>query len=685
MSVMPIHSHPVARRTEATTKAPAPIRRIALQAICFVASALVLFVLMSAATPQARVLYPIVFLIGWINPVWALYGLGLYGSLFLFDAGKAPWLVTVDVFALGAIAGEVRRLGIPDRDVFSATPNQRDFDSRYTEQANPPPSDYGLWPAWLVAMALLTLGAGVYGVRLVALREDGLFAQPAWPLLLAQRIAYEYPTTPDWSLRAPLNWLSAMVLAVVAVRRATPLRLARWMKFGGAGLLVACLLGLLEHFGLIPLETLRAQNPDPLQAGRLQGLAGHPGWFAQWAVLMAPGLLLWWVNTGNRLRLGVLAAVGIVALTVLLTGTRAAWLGLSVGSILGSAYLFRRQREARPWIAGAFVIAGLTLLGAFAFSEIVQQRLGTLFRASDRFNYFVSSVIFLREHPLGIGLGTHFLTYSWWFPPFFAWYQLDHAAAHSLYLQTLVEGGPAFALCLLAGVALAAFDLRRAWPHLTPGTRGFLLALWAGLVGLLVVGCFQYLPDLRIVELSLWVGFAFSVGVCRREAPAAFARARPGASAVLVLAAALVALVTGWTHLQRPLAGMYPRHYEVAPGEVGFRFWTGERWRIPIDPHISLVAFNALRRETPGSITISWPDGFTETVFMQAGETRSFARTLPAGPRDAFAARRWLDLRTDSTWVPAETIPGSVDTRHLGVYLTNLRVVYADTPPATRP
>ncbi|MCB2154868.1 hypothetical protein KQI84_08265 [bacterium] len=633
--------------------------------------------LMLGGTVEIRILNIVGFLLGVINPVWSLYALACLGGLFLLDPGKAHWLSHLEALALGSLMGELRLLGRPDEELMAVTPGQADQLSRAPMQ-KAVQIKWGLWPVLPFCLAALLFASALPGM-LLGLYKYVRMGLPDWPRYLGAWIVWGPATQYEWAFKALFNWTTGMGLAAVAARRASPLRIARFMKFGGIGLVAWSLVALLNWAGALPLGELRAANPDPLQAGRLQGTAGHPGWFGQWLVLFWPGIVLWTQGAGPRRRAIILGALVPVALALVLTAARAAWLGAAFAGCVGALFIYRQRPElSRLLFYGLIAMAVLSLAGVGLGGDVLVQRLKHLMALTDRANYYASGLIFLREYPLGVGLGMHYITYENWFTPFFHNFQWDHVTSHSLPLHTLIENGPAVLLLLLGGLVGLLLELRRAWPHFSPGLKAVVVALWMGLGGILIDGVAQYVFYLRVVELTIWTMIGFSLGICRSEArePALAQRSWGGPVALVLCGAIAVWMAT--ERLSRPLIDQPFDHWGLMePGmqEPAYQRWMGKTLRVPIDPDAKEIEFSLYRKFAPTSVTIQWPDGATERFELAEEGSRSVSHTMtPADDTGALAPRRWLQIDVDSTHTPKIWLPDSTDTRRLGLYIYDFRI-----------
>jgi len=641
-------------------------------------------------TPYSRLLYPAALAIGLINPVWALYAMALYGPLFLIDPGNTHLLVAIEVFILGAAGGELRQLGRTRDLTLSATPGMRDHDSVLKDQKIGP-VNFGLWPFVLLSMLLMLAASSIFGMRLLIHREDAIGASPGEFLTTLNRMYYGWATYPEYTLRSLHNWIAGGLIAVIAARRATPLRAARWLKCGAIGLVAACMLSLMDRVGLADIDAFRRANPDPLHAGRLQGTAGHAGWFALWIVLTWPGLLLWWSNHGRIRRVGVaVALIGIVAPALVLTAARASWLGAGSALLLGVVWLWRSEPSSRRYILGglaAFAATGLILLLA---SDVVQQRVATLLRFSDRANYWTSSLLFVSTYPTGIGLGTHATIYESWIPWFNTFHQPDHVTAHSIFLHPLAENGWMFLGLMIGALGMVARDVFRAAHVVSGGTKRILFALSAGAGGLFIAGIAQDVIYIRMVEIGLWIAFGLLVGISRREGKALFPPLNSEHAKLLVGSFIAAAAVTATANLVRRVEGAWPRVYDQDTN-AGMVYWLNKEFRLAVDPYVTRIEFNASRFKGEGEIDVRWPDGSHDFALLRAGagpadapyvSGRYFAREFTPPPPGEGGAPLWLTMKvTGDSWVPAADDPSSTDHRELTVYVSDLWIYKAGDGP----
>jgi putative inorganic carbon (HCO3(-)) transporter len=203
-------------------------------------------------------------------------------------------------------------------------------------------------------------------------------------------------------------------------------------------------------------------------------------------------------------------AVGILCLAgVLFTVTRQAWLGASLGALVGVSVTARLRPYAIPLIAGGFLLVLVGFAVVPGLQERANQRAGDKRPVWDRLNSGHAAVRMIKDRPaIGFGWG-RFLRES---RPYYS--QADDyplttvRALHSVFLSNAVELGLVGALLWAAGLfmALAGALFRRGPPELDVWREGllafaicwlvvsnfaplgytfsnYLLWIWAGLAG----------------------------------------------------------------------------------------------------------------------------------------------------------------------------------------------------------
>ncbi|MCC5876690.1 MAG: O-antigen ligase family protein, partial [Candidatus Sumerlaeia bacterium] len=320
----------------------------------------------------------------------------------------------------------------------------------------------------------------------------------------------------------------------------------------------------------------------------------------------------------------------------------------------------------------ALFIVGLFMEGS------IGDRLMNLLRFQDRANYYVSSWHLIHDAPLGVGMGMHSRAYESRFLEFWPWYQHDHVTAHSAWLHTLVEGGPLLPMMLLLGIGGLVVGYRRAMASMAGDEKRVVSAIAAGLAGLLVVSFMQYVFYIRVIELILWVGGGFLVGLYRLHRaglPPEKDPTVPWGHKRLLLASGVGSLLV-----------LSMTAYTFDPGkswrqpdgnrESGFSFWTGASWRTAIPPGTSRVAFSLHRKATPCTVKIHGPNGKLAVFQLEPEEWRYVELDLDEVRNDgALNPIRWFEVEVSPVWRPSEVFEDSLDERALGVYFHELRMI----------
>jgi len=246
--------------------------------------------------------------------------------------------------------------------------------------------------------------------------------------------------------------------------------------------------------------------------------------------------------------------VGLIALALLMSASRGAWVAVLVTSALWLALYWRPARAVA--IGGAVLALGLAIIVIARQSvsvldniPVVNRTLAPLFIRPDRLDVYRNSIYLIQDFPLtGIGLGEQFAMvhskYALLIPYSFLTY------SHNLYLEVWLEHGLLGAvawLWLMAALYLAART------HAQLGADFLFQSTWLGLTAIFVHG----ISDARqYVDLWCWFPFFGLLGlngaILLRRAPTTH---RAG-SRVFPAAVVGVFLITVAVGLQ-PLVGTW--------------------------------------------------------------------------------------------------------------------------------
>jgi O-antigen ligase/tetratricopeptide (TPR) repeat protein len=264
---------------------------------------------------------------------------------------------------------------------------------------------------------------------------------------------------------------------------------------------------------------------------------------------------------------------------VLLSSSRAGWIGLALGACLVSAMVLAsadeysvlnlhtsRSRAVGAALLGVAALLAVTLLfvGASGRAEAeirLRDTLGASAEGWDRLQAWRAGLALIRDFPLfGIGLGNWPELFTRYQPP--PWAEMYFSQAHNDYLQLIAENG------LIGAALLAWFFVRlgRALARRGVWLSPQVLPVFAALVsGIAVMAVCEFLDfDLRIPANALL--FAVLLGLAlrltlpeARKAPET-RRSRPPA---LAIAAGAAALLLAWAALRQD-DSVYPYNLRMA-------------------------------------------------------------------------------------------------------------------------
>jgi O-antigen ligase len=262
---------------------------------------------------------------------------------------------------------------------------------------------------------------------------------------------------------------------------------------------VSALLASLALFASFPGSELLVYDGD-----RAQGLFKDPVVFASF--LIPPALIVAEQVVAPRSSLRRRLAAGSIFLTlvvsVLLSYSRGAWLGLVVGLVVLAAVLVVRQGAGRRLLALSAVLlaAGVAAFATVEITgsqELVVQRAQLQRYDEQRFGAQLFGIDQSGRYPLGIGPGQFEV--------------LSPVSAHSLYVRALAEQGLLGLLTLLALVFLTlALAVSNALAN--RDTHGIgsaaLLAAWCGLLANSFFVDTLHWRHLWLVAALIWAGSA---------------------------------------------------------------------------------------------------------------------------------------------------------------------------------
>jgi len=309
------------------------------------------------------------------------------------------------------------------------------------------------------------MGAG----RVRILRFTSLLLLTAVSLGLSTALS----TNPDLSLFGT-NWRrfgavtqSATLLfawLVAAHTAGRPDRARVILRGVSAAGLVTAIYGIAQYFGWDPLLPAAAYRVGEgiWTIVRPPGTLGHASYFATWLVLVIfLSLALAALESGGFWRRLALAAAALTLMAMVLTGTRAAILGLLAGAAVWLYWRGLRVTRRMAALAAALLIAG----AVFYFSPAgLQLRSRARWFAEDPWGGARPDLwrdsLRMALHRLPAGYGPEVFTAA--FPPFEsrdlarAYPDFAHESPHNMFLDALVSQGVP-GLLILCGLCFAGF------------------------------------------------------------------------------------------------------------------------------------------------------------------------------------------------------------------------------------
>ena len=264
-------------------------------------------------------------------------------------------------------------------------------------------------------------------------------------------------------------------------------------------------------------------------SGRIEGALGEPNQYAAFIILFLPGMVAVMMLARGVRRAFWLGAVFVSVVSLLMTVSRGAFLGLLVAGMWG-AWFYRHRLSAGK--VGAWVLAA-TLLVAVAvilseYSALLAERLfaqsGSIDLgevSSGRDDIWTGAVVRMLESPLTLLTGFGWDVYRTM--PF-------RYAPHNYYLSMWFNLGIPGVLCGVAALVSAVRHARRASEDAEPSVRRHLIGFVIGALGVCVA---TFFVDLYVVWFYFWA----YAGVAMRLAVSVESEARNPVSAASAIPA----------------------------------------------------------------------------------------------------------------------------------------------------
>ncbi len=295
-------------------------------------------------------------------------------------------------------------------------------------------------------------------------------------------------------------WMYAFVLAAAlgAVAAAGTPRIVLVGVFVGG--VVSAAYGALQRLGVDPVEW--AGLPE----GRIGATFAQPNALGTELVVAGVAGLALWHDVAGRARVALGAALGLVALVLLFTLSRGAWVGAAVAGAAYAALFVRRlptRREATLGLAGLALALGLFVAvpDGRAFLADVGERARTVADLdetsnSQRLGLWRMAFDMLGDRPvLGLGpdgFSQRFAAYREPDQPGFGTLNVRPESTHNFFLDLAVGTGALGLLAWLAFLGSVAWVVWRAWPALEQPNRAHAGALVAALAGYFAAVFFSF-------------------------------------------------------------------------------------------------------------------------------------------------------------------------------------------------
>lgn len=359
----------------------------------------------------------------------------------------------------------------------------------------------------LIGFVLLTLLAIAGGMRRRSLRLDARSVGPYFALYFAA-VCLSWPLSMFPALSArylPYHITCALCVLVVVATVEHEDQLVRLSGFGCIGMGIASVEGILQRLGGLEIDRsyvdMSLNNNLP---SRIYSAYDNPNAFAEVLVFLIPvavALLLgarsrWWKLVG-------LGTAGLGGLALVMTYSRASWVGLAVA---GAVFVFLWNRKL------LLPLVILALLSVPFLPDHVRSRLLTIFDSGDsstssRVPLWNAAISVLRHSPVtGAGLGADAGRAAVRELGAFHGTRGAFTHSHNVYLQLWLEHGLLGVAAFVVGCynAVKRGAKAAALPGCPPQARLIVIGAAGAVCGSLVGGMADYLFTYPRVMLIFW-------------------------------------------------------------------------------------------------------------------------------------------------------------------------------------
>lgn len=369
----------------------------------------------------------------------------------------------------------------------------------------------------MILIALAAWGSLVLAGRPVRLPKADLNV-PLVALGVVALLSALLGSQPLWGIKASLA-ISVYVLFGYVFR------LVAWNGPSRAERFVPWIVGSAALWGLYGTLRVAAAGVSLRHAyGAARPFFAEHGAYAAYLAMILPMALVYALERrGSRRGLYVAASVAI-ALGIVFSLTRAAWVSLGIVLPITFALWGWWRRSLAPLVPAAVLALALALvLPATRSEESLGRHVQSITETTDpsnleRLNRWVAALAMAKDHPiLGVGVGAYPDVYRLYRRKIFATDQVyQKMGAHSEPFRLIAEMGVLGLMAALWFLIVAFRTGVRAFFHAPdPASRVLVLSVLAGIATFCLHGMFRTYFDLEKVAVPFWAGLGILAAVGR--------------------------------------------------------------------------------------------------------------------------------------------------------------------------
>ena len=275
--------------------------------------------------------------------------------------------------------------------------------------------------------------------------------------------------------------------------------------------IVGCLITVIDSFNIPDLGIITTRDQD----GRVEGIIGSAQEFGGLLAFVLPAILaVWWKEAGLK-KFAALVGVGLVLVSIMLSASRGAMLGVVAGAIIAAFYL--RQylspkviARATMLVAVAIAISTVVVLST-DFGALLVSRLSTGLESGDvqaissgRTAIWYAAWQQLAQYPIALITGMGWETY---------FQSVGHRyATHSVYLDRLYNLGIIGLALFVVSFVNAIVIMRRGLRNSPEQAAPILIASVIGVIAFMIAMAFS---DIHGAAIYIWAftGVALRIAV----------------------------------------------------------------------------------------------------------------------------------------------------------------------------